>query len=154
MWSPHGPCNSIRESEEWMAGILRSSENDHRSWAINLVHETAPEDTIGIISLLLRNHAGRKEPMGWELGYLFRPQAWGKGFATEACGAAIESLRRDLNGKRGTVKAATDISNKKSLRVLAKLGFKFDEHKVFGGPQRFLGGEWRPHEIMWFTRSL
>lgn len=137
-----------------MAGILRSSEPHNRSWSIHETNTTEPEDTLGIISLLFRPKTDPGEPMTWELGYLLRPQAWGRGFATEACTAAIESLRNDMNGQKGTIRAATDISNKKSLRVLAKMGFVFEEHKVFGGPKRFLGGDWRPREIMRFSKTL
>ena len=110
-------------------------------------------DCIGIISLIpsIENDSDQGK---WELGYLFRPEAWGKGFATESCSAAIDSLKDDFVEREVTVGAAADIANRKSMRVLAKLGFQFSEHKVFGGPKRFLGGDWRPHEILFFTKQL
>lgn len=108
-------------------------------------------DCIGLVSLSFcpDDRGGQ-----WELGYLFRPRAWGQGFATESCKAAIEILARDYANRQVIVRAAVDIANRRSLRVLAKLGFKFNEHKVFGGPKRFLGGDWRPHEILFFVKEL
>lgn len=55
---------------------------------------------------------------------------------------------------RHVLYAAVDIANQGSLRVLAKLGFQFDEHRVFGGPKRLLGGDWRPNEVLFFTKQL
>lgn len=138
-----------------MAGVLRSPEHDgRRSWAVHMKEATEPEQTIGIISLLLNPTTYPERPGQWQLGYLFRPQDWGKGFATESCAAALDSLESDFTDHEVVVCAAVDMGNKKSLRVLAKLGFRFSEHKVFGGPKRFLGGEWRPSEFLWFTKGL
>lgn len=137
-----------------MEGILRSPDQDERrSWSVFVQEETEQDDCIGIISLIpsIENDS---EQGKWELGYLFRPGAWGKGFATESCSAAIDSLRDDFADREVMVGAAVDIANRKSMRVLAKLGFQFNEHRVFGGPKRFLGGDWRPHEILFFTKQL
>lgn len=90
----------------------------------------------------------------WDLSYLLRPDAWGQGFATESCRAAMEYLQRECKDQGVTVRACVDIANRRSLRVLAKLAFEFDKHEIFGGPKRFLGGEWRPHEIMFFKKRL
>lgn len=134
-----------------MEGILRSPDQDERrSWSVFVQERTEQVDCIGIISLIPSLESDSRQGK-WELGYLFRPEAWGKGIARESSCAAIESLRDDFVGREVMVGAAVDIANRRSMRVLAKLGFQFSEHRVFGGPKRFLGGNWRPHEILYFT---
>lgn len=56
-----------------------------------------------------------------DLGYLFLPQAWGFGYAAEACGAALDWLEGVLPGE--AVVLATQTANARSMRLAAKLGF-------------------------------
>lgn len=56
-----------------------------------------------------------------DLGYLFLPQAWGFGYATEACAAALDWFDRVLPGE--PVVLATQTANTSSMRLAAKLGF-------------------------------
>ena len=57
---------------------------------------------------------------GDELGYSFRPDAWGQGYATEACRVALD---RAFAEGRDHVNAGVWADNAASLRLLAKLGF-------------------------------
>lgn len=68
-------------------------------------------------------------PIDWtepefELGYRFRPSAWGNGYATEAGIAAMEHAWRVST--LDTIYAVTDLENHASQRVLAKIGFADD----------------------------
>ncbi|WP_285687785.1 GNAT family N-acetyltransferase [Actinoplanes sp. NBRC 103695] len=56
-----------------------------------------------------------------DLGYLFLPRAWGSGYATEACAAALDWFDRALPGE--PVVLATQTANTGSMRLAAKLGF-------------------------------
>ena len=56
-----------------------------------------------------------------ELGYLFLPEAWGFGYAAEACAAALGWLAGVLPGE--PVMLATQTANVRSMRLAAKLGF-------------------------------
>jgi RimJ/RimL family protein N-acetyltransferase len=56
-----------------------------------------------------------------ELGYLFVPQAWGFGYAAEACEAALGWLDRALPGEPVVLFIQT--ANTRSMRLAAKLGF-------------------------------
>jgi RimJ/RimL family protein N-acetyltransferase len=56
-----------------------------------------------------------------DLGYLFLPRAWGRGYATEACAAALAWLDRVLPGE--PVVLATQTANTASMRLAARLGF-------------------------------
>lgn len=68
-------------------------------------------------------------PIDWtepefELGYRFRPSAWGKGYATEAGIAAMDHAWRVST--LDTIYAVTDLENAASQRVLTKIGFTDD----------------------------
>ena len=57
---------------------------------------------------------------GDALGYMFRPDTWGQGYATEACRLAIDAA---FQGGRDHLVAGVWVGNDASLRILAKLGF-------------------------------
>ena len=63
--------------------------------------------------------AFREEPH--ELGYWITPDAWGRGYATEAAGAVLRAAR--AAGVR-RVTAGHFVDNPASGRVLRKLGFR------------------------------
>lgn len=84
----------------------------------------------------LRKAAGRAE-----LGYLFLPQAWGRGYAGEACAAALDWFAGALPGE--PVVLATQTANIRSMRLAAKLGFTEEERfEAYGAEQWF--GVWSP----------
>jgi ribosomal-protein-alanine N-acetyltransferase len=59
-----------------------------------------------------------------ELMYGIRRLHWGKGLATEACGAALENLWRSTSFS--TVYARTDPPNSRSVQVMQRLGMKHE----------------------------
>ena len=76
-----------------------------------------------------------------ELGYLFLPRAWGFGYATEACTAALGWLARELPGE--PVVLFTQTANARSMRLAAKLGFtEVGRYAAYGAEQWF--GTWSP----------
>jgi RimJ/RimL family protein N-acetyltransferase len=89
-----------------------------------------------------RREAGRPGHLGpdaaeAELGYLFLPEAWGFGYAAEACAAALDWLDGALPGE--PVVLCTQTANEPSMRLAAKLGFaeverfeEFDAEQWFG----------------------
>lgn len=145
-----------------MTNIVRLPANDkRRSWAVYVTDALAPNQCAGIVTLRPQSDPTKPDPdicNTWELGYLYRPQYWGKGYATESCSAAIDSLRKELEGVSSTsglnLVAKTDPDNEESLRVLKKLGFYMVEHKKLGGPQRFLAGQWRDDGYLILEREL
>lgn len=84
----------------------------------------------------LRQAAGRVE-----FGYLFLPQAWGRGYAAEACAAALDWFAGALPGE--PVVLATQSANIRSMRLAAKLGFiEAERYEAYGAEQWF--GVWSP----------
>jgi Acetyltransferases, including N-acetylases of ribosomal proteins len=71
-----------------------------------------------------------------ELGYLFLPQAWGHGYASEACAAALDWLAHALPGE--AVVLRTQTANERSMRLAAKLGFtEVERYEDYGAEQWF-----------------
>ena len=74
-----------------------------------------------------------------ELGYLFLPEAWGCGYAAEACAAALDWFAGALPGE--PVVLATQTANVRSMRLAAKLGFiEVERFEDYGAEQWF--GVW------------
>ena len=80
---------------------------------------------IGIVTLDPRDaerqpHV-RPEAGERELGYIFLPEAWGRGYAAEACAAALDWFAGALPEE--PVVLTTQTANDRAMRVAAKLGF-------------------------------
>ncbi|WP_418961177.1 GNAT family N-acetyltransferase [Streptomyces tritici] len=73
------------------------------------------------------------------LGYMLLPEAWGHGYAAEACAAALDWFADTLPGERVVV--CTQTANDRALRLAAKLGFtEVERFEEFGAEQWF--GVW------------
>ncbi|WP_377267811.1 GNAT family N-acetyltransferase [Peterkaempfera sp. SMS 1(5)a] len=78
----------------------------------------------------------RRKAGGTELGYLFLPEAWGRGYATEACAAALDWFAGELPGE--PVVLYTQTANARSMRLAAKLGFtEVERFQAYGAEQWF-----------------
>ncbi|KQV16620.1 GNAT family N-acetyltransferase [Kitasatospora sp. Root107] len=100
---------------------------------------------IGVITLDRRaaERPGHVRPDGGEaeLGYMFLPQAWGHGYAAEACAAALDWSADALPGE--PVVLCTQTANVRSMRLAAKLGFtELERFEEYGAEQWF--GVWLP----------
>src|SRR5690606_35506170 len=70
-------------------------------------------------------------------GYLFLPSAWGFGYATEACGAALDWLAGALPCESAVL--ATQTADVGSMRLAAKLGFTEVERFRAWDAEQWLG---------------
>ena len=82
---------------------------------------TVDLDGAMIGQVILSRAMGERGAGKAELGYLFLPEAWGFGYAAEACEAAIDWLDNALPGE--PVVLFTQTANARSMRLAAKLGF-------------------------------
>ena len=67
----------------------------------------------------------RAELENVDIGYAFLPRFWLKGYAVEAA-AAVKAYARDVLGLKRLV-AITDPANQGSIRVLEKIGLKYEK---------------------------
>jgi RimJ/RimL family protein N-acetyltransferase len=73
------------------------------------------------------------------LGYMFLPEAWGCGYAAEACAAALDWFAGALPSE--PVALYTQTANDRSMRLAAKLGFtEVERFDAYGAEQWF--GVW------------
>ncbi|MGW9447191.1 GNAT family N-acetyltransferase [Streptomyces sp. NPDC055632] len=84
---------------------------------------------IGVVTFDRRD----AEPQGTggaELGYLLLPEAWGRGYAAEACAAALDWFAGAFPGEPLALRTRT--ANARAMRLAAKLGFteveRFEEY--------------------------
>ncbi|MFJ8007729.1 GNAT family N-acetyltransferase [Streptomyces fagopyri] len=100
---------------------------------------------IGIIELNRRDaeHRSRVRPDAGEaeLGYLFLPAAWGRGYAAEACAAALDWFADARPGE--PVVLCTQTGNDRSMRLAAKLGFTEVRRFEEWGAEQWMGA-WSP----------
>ncbi|WP_031478815.1 GNAT family N-acetyltransferase [Streptomyces bicolor] len=98
---------------------------------------------IGMITLDRRDaeRPGHVRPEGGEaeLGYLLLPGVWGRGYAAEACAAALDWFAGALPGE--PVVLCTQTANDRAMRLAAKLGFtEVERFEEYGAEQWF--GVW------------
>jgi RimJ/RimL family protein N-acetyltransferase len=86
-------------------------------WAVVLPGGDSP---IGICGLVKRDFLEDVD-----LGFAFLPEFWGKGFAREAAAAVVDFARRELGMRR--LVAITARGNRRSIDLLARLGFAFEK---------------------------
>ncbi|SDJ93265.1 GNAT family N-acetyltransferase [Streptomyces indicus] len=88
-----------------------------------------------------RREAGRPghltpDALEAELGYMFLPGAWGRGYAAEACAAVLDWCTEVLPGE--PVVLCTQSANGPSMRLAQKLGFhEVERFEEFGAEQWF-----------------
>ncbi|MFF4249017.1 GNAT family N-acetyltransferase [Streptomyces sp. NPDC001822] len=101
------------------------------------------ESMIGIVTLDRRDaeRPGHVCPVAGEaeLSYMFLPQAWGCGYAFEACSAALGWFADAFPGE--PVVLCTQVANDSSVSLAEKLGFtEVERFEEFGAEQWF--GVW------------
>jgi RimJ/RimL family protein N-acetyltransferase len=134
--------------------------------------EAAPQ-SIGIISIrdcvtygtpfsdalaLPAETAERDAILSQELGYMLIPEAWGKGYCTEAVLAMINAYKENTafwKPYRGLfLYVVVGTANSKSVRVCDRIGIKRRGIHRWEGEHVFLGGELQPPVVEVFGDYL
>jgi RimJ/RimL family protein N-acetyltransferase len=105
-----------REAERF---ILTARAENAAGAALHLAvaQKTAARPVIGLVSAIMT------ETGEAEIGYALTPQAWGKGFATEAVKTVIDAVFNLTETSR--IRANSRLGNFASRRVLEKAGFTY-----------------------------
>jgi len=113
------PVKNLDEVNFYLKTILRQYElYDIGRWA---VMEKSTREMIGWAGLKYMNEETNGHKDFYDVGYRFRPEFWGKGYATEATNAWIDYAKKYLNIQ--TLYASAHIENIASQNVLKKCGF-------------------------------
>lgn len=101
---------------EWVrASQAEFAEGRAGLWSVRPLDDT--EQIAGFVGFL-----GFYEPPVHELMFAMATEYWGRGYAVEASGAAIDWSRN--NGGSQRIRASTDEPNTASVRTLERLGFE------------------------------
>ncbi|MFE3634820.1 GNAT family N-acetyltransferase [Streptomyces sp. NPDC059168] len=102
---------------------------------------------VGMVELKPHGASGsghaRRDVARTEIGYLFLPRAWGRGYAAEACAAALGWFSGALPGE--PVVLCTQTANDRSMRLAAKLGFTEVQRFAAWDAEQWMG-VWSPHD--------
>lgn len=114
------PLTSFEQAEKVVAKVINQHQRN------GIARWTAIEKNTGKymgwagIKLFEGECCGHKN--FYEIGYRFKPEYWGKGFATETAKAALDYTFKTL--KASTAYAMTHHENLASQRVLEKIGYE------------------------------
>ncbi|HZG51441.1 MAG TPA: GNAT family N-acetyltransferase [Pyrinomonadaceae bacterium] len=111
----------VRTIEEATRYILRGAVESYARhgfgfWLVELKERGTPAGICGLVK--------RDALPGVDIGYAFLPRFWSQGYAHEAAAAVMIYARDTLGLKR--VLAITNPDNAGSIKVLEKIGLKFD----------------------------
>ena len=133
-WStlPHA---HLAESEAWIAGTIAA------------IKAGRSDDFLVECDGAVIGKAGLWN--GTELGFLFAPSVWGKGYAREAVTAVI--ARGFATSGHAEIRAETDPRNEASLRLLQRLEFRETSRAE---RTWCIGGEWSDSVYLALTRPF
>ncbi len=110
---------NLDDAEGYISNVPIASYQKHGFglWAVKLKDT---EELIGICGLIKRDSLEEID-----IGFAFLERYWGKGYAAEAAAATFDYARDVVQLKR--LVAITITNNKGSIRVLEKIGLKFEK---------------------------
>jgi RimJ/RimL family protein N-acetyltransferase len=84
------------------------------------------------------------DPTNTEVGWLYGPEVWGRGYATEAARAAMAFLREEI-GRTGEIISIAHPDNLASRRVMEKVGLGYAGRRLWEG---------KGIEIVWYSSEV
>ncbi|KAF2153186.1 hypothetical protein K461DRAFT_240577 [Myriangium duriaei CBS 260.36] len=174
-WSIWGQSKTLEDTEKVVKGVLptgQAGDNTYRvSYAVHqilgepqtIVQGDKQTEFIGMVSLwscgdrslplpenLTIPAAAATTTLTVELGYMFLPNSWGKGYAAESLTAVLNACKRApmfwSPFSKVYMRAIVNDENPASLRVMAKAGVPEKGLYEWTGDKIFLGGRWRERD--------
>jgi ribosomal-protein-serine acetyltransferase len=136
-WLPWVPFNNTPEANQRYAEACAADWDAGRAVRFG-IRDRSTRALLGVVGLDSCVHLHRS----CELGYWLRLDATGRGLMTEAALACTEFAIERLGVHRVRCAAATD--NYPSLRVISRLGFRFEG---LARQAEFVGGRWVDHAV-------
>ena len=121
---------SRKESDNFVCkASSQIDENGYSFWAIELKESSKLIGTMGIADVHFKEHFTPAVEIAWRLA----SQYWGFGYATEAAKAVFDYGYKELNLKE--IVSFTVPENKRSIRVMEKIGLSRDPQRDFYHPK-------------------
>jgi ribosomal-protein-serine acetyltransferase len=136
-WLPWVPFNNTPEASQRYAEACAADWDAGRAVRFG-VRDRATRALLGVVGLDSCVHLHRS----CELGYWLRLDATGRGLMTESAKTCVDFALTRLGVHRIRCAAATD--NYPSLRVIARLGFRFEG---ISRQAEYVGGRWVDHAV-------
>jgi RimJ/RimL family protein N-acetyltransferase len=143
------PAPLRRERSDALADRERTAiaEKGWGMWAVEVVGGAPFTGFIGLAELRFDAHFTPAVEVGWRLAR----EHWGHGYATEAAQAAVEFGFEELG--LDEIVALTTPANRRSRRVMEKLGMTHDPADDFEHPLVPAGHPIRPHVLYRLERG-
>jgi len=112
----------VKTLEDARGYILKGPVEMYRRFGFGLYLTALKEDgaPMGLCGLIKRDSL-----KDVDIGYAFLPRFWGKGYAHEAAAAVLAHGKHTLGLRR--IVAITSQDNHSSIKLLEKLGFRFEQ---------------------------
>lgn len=128
----------------WLGGVLSPDRVDeatrrYRRWQAErgytfwIVERRADKAWLGFCGLKRADALGTSVPDALEIGWRFRQDAWGQGYAGEAAAASLAYAFKTLGEDR--VVAVTVPGNEASWRLMLRLGMRHVPELDYGDPR-------------------
>lgn len=136
-WLPWVPYNNTLEATQRYTEACVADWDAGRAMRL-CIRDRQSRELLGVVGLDSCVHLHRSA----ELGYWLKREATGKGLMTEAAQACVDFAFRRIGFHRIRCAAATD--NYPSLRVIARLGFRFEG---IARQAELVGTRWLDHAV-------
>lgn len=140
---PFARINADERVMEHFPSTLDAADSDalvdrfESSWREGLapwaVAERATGSFVGFVGFMAPTWSAHFTPC-IEIGWRFAASHWGRGLATEGARAALDWARAALRPPRNEIVSFTTVGNRRSRRVMEKLGFHHDPSDDFDHP--------------------
>jgi RimJ/RimL family protein N-acetyltransferase len=123
---PPSPGEAVEQFRSWL-----QHWSDH-GYGYVAITEAGSDEVVGVGGVQAKEFHGEQV---LNLYYRFRPEAWGKGYASETAAAIVEWAEREVPER--PVIISVSVANEPSLRVVKRLGFtNYVEEEYMGALSR------------------